>query len=101
MFVGDYTAEACGDYASGPNHTLPTAGAAAAYSGVSVETFTRRITFQELTPAGLAHLAPTVVALAEAEGLAAHSAAVRVRLAPDAAPAETFEKLAGEEGSRG
>ena len=82
VFVGHYAAEACGDYASGPNHTLPTAGAAGAYSGVSVETFCRRITFQELTPAGLSALAPTVIAMAEAEGLAAHAEAVRVRLAP-------------------
>ncbi len=93
VFVGHFAPESCGDYASGPNHTLPTAGAARAYSGVSVETFTRRITFQELTPAGLRDLGPTVIALAEAEGLQAHAEAVRIRLsaAAEAADEETEE----------
>lgn len=81
VFLGHFAPESCGDYASGPNHTLPTGGAAGAWSGVSTETFTRRVTFQELTPAGLAGLSETVITMAEAEGLRAHADAVRVRMA--------------------
>ena len=78
--VGDYAPESAGDYASGTNHTLPTGGCARAYSGVNIDSFLRRITYQELTREGLRVLAPTVVAMARAEGLDAHAEAVRIRL---------------------
>ncbi len=81
VFLGPWTPESVGDYCSGTNHVLPTYGYARAYSGLSVADFERRMTMQELTPAGLAALAPTVTALARLEGLEAHAAAVRVRLA--------------------
>lgn len=80
VFVGDYAPESAGDYASGTNHTLPTGGCARAYSGVNIDSFLRRITYQELTREGLRVLAPTVVAMARAEGLDAHAEAVRIRL---------------------
>ena len=80
VFVGDYAPESAGDYASGTNHTLPTGGCARAYSGVNIDSFLRRITYQELTCEGLRALAPTVVAMARAEGLDAHAEAVRIRL---------------------
>ncbi len=70
-----------GDYCSGPNHTLPTYGYAKAYSGLSLEDFQKRITVQELTPAGLRDLGPTAQVLAGLEGLDAHAAAVTIRLA--------------------
>lgn len=79
VFVGHYSPESAGDYASGTNHTLPTGGWARSYSGVNLDSFMRKMTYQELTPAGLAALAPTIVAMAEAEGLDAHAAAVKVR----------------------
>lgn len=78
--MGDYAPESAGDYASGTNHTLPTGGCARAYSGVNIDSFLRRITYQELTREGLRALAPTVVAKARAEGLDAHAEAVRIRL---------------------
>lgn len=80
VFVGHLTPEAAGDYASGTNHTLPTAGHARATAGVSLDAFVKKITFQRLTPAGLRALGPHVVTMAEAEGLAAHARAVGVRL---------------------
>ena len=80
VFVGDYAPESAGDYASGTNHTLPTGGCARAYSGVNIDSFLRRITYRELTCEGLRALAPTVVAMARAEGLDAHAEAVRIRL---------------------
>ncbi len=80
VFLGHYTPESAGDYASGTNHTLPTNGAAAAYSGVSLDSFTKRITFQHITPEGLQELGPTVEILAEAEQLMAHKMAVTLRL---------------------
>ncbi|HTN37548.1 MAG TPA: histidinol dehydrogenase [Arachidicoccus sp.] len=79
VFLGHYSPESVGDYASGTNHTLPTNGFATAYSGVSVDSFVRKITFQKLSPEGLAGIATTVVAMAEAEGLQAHANAVKVR----------------------
>lgn len=79
VFIGNYSPESVGDYASGTNHTLPTNGYARAYSGVSVDSFVKKITFQELTPEGLEAIADTVVYMAEAEGLEAHAQAVRVR----------------------
>ena len=80
IFIGNYSPESAGDYASGTNHTLPTSGWARAYSGVNIDSFMRKITFQELTQEGLTRLAPTIVAMADAEGLDAHAAAVKIRL---------------------
>lgn len=80
VFVGGYSPESAGDYASGTNHTLPTSGWATAYSGVNLDSYMRKITYQELTKDGLASLADTIITMAEGEGLDAHAAAVRVRL---------------------
>lgn len=79
VFIGDYSAQAAGDYASGPNHVLPTAGAARFRGGLSVMDFVKLISVQELSFKGLARLAPTVISLAESEGLRAHADSVRVR----------------------
>jgi histidinol dehydrogenase len=81
VFLGHWSPEPMGDYCSGPNHTLPTYGHARAYSGLSLEDFQKRITVQELTPAGLSGLGPTAQILANLEGLDAHAAAVTIRLA--------------------
>lgn len=80
VFIGNYSPEAVGDYASGTNHTLPTNAYARMYSGVSVDSFIKKITFQQLTKEGLTAIANTVETMAEAEGLRAHAEAVRVRL---------------------
>lgn len=80
IFLGAYTPEAAGDYASGTNHTLPTNGFAKAFGGVSLESFTKYITIQEITKAGLQVIGPVVEIMAEAEQLKAHAQAVRVRL---------------------
>ncbi|WP_428658253.1 histidinol dehydrogenase [Runella sp.] len=80
IFLGNYTPESCGDYASGTNHTLPTNGHARAYSGVSLDSFVKKITLQHITPEGLKALGPTVEAMAEAESLYAHKRAVSLRL---------------------
>lgn len=80
VFLGNYSPESVGDYASGTNHTLPTAGFARAYSGVSVDSFVKKITYQKLSPEGLQNIASTVMTMAEAEGLDAHARAVSVRL---------------------
>ncbi|MGK6350800.1 histidinol dehydrogenase [Parapedobacter sp. DT-150] len=80
VFVGHLTPESAGDYASGTNHTLPTSGYARAYSGVSVDAFVKKITFQHITAEGLQNIGPTVEVLAELEGLQAHKNAVSVRL---------------------
>ena len=80
VFIGNYSPESVGDYASGTNHTLPTNGHANAYSGVSLDSFVKKITFQQLTERGLMNIAPTVIEMAEAEGLQAHSNAVSVRI---------------------
>ena len=80
VFLGHLTPESLGDYASGTNHTLPTSGYAKAYSGVSLDTFTKKITFQEASPQGLRNLGPTVEVLASIEGLQAHKNAVSIRL---------------------
>ena len=80
VFIGAWSPESAGDYASGTNHTLPTGGWARAYSGVNTDSFLRKITYQELSRKGLAALSPTIIAMAEAEGLGAHAAAVRVRM---------------------
>ncbi|HET8860922.1 histidinol dehydrogenase [Marivirga sp.] len=80
IFLGYFTPESAGDYASGTNHTLPTNGAARAYSGVSLESFVKNITYQEITPEGLQNLGPHVEEMAEAESLIAHKNAVTLRL---------------------
>jgi histidinol dehydrogenase len=80
VFLGDYTPEAAGDYASGTNHTLPTNGFARAFSGVSVDSFIKKITFQQVSQNGLKKLGPIVMTMAEAERLEAHKQAVSIRL---------------------
>jgi histidinol dehydrogenase len=81
IFIGDYSAQAAGDYASGPNHVLPTGGAARFRGGLSVMDFVKVITVQELSSQGLSRLAPAVVRLATTEGLYAHAASIAVRCA--------------------
>ncbi len=80
VFIGNWSPESAGDYASGTNHTLPTAGWARACSGVNLDSFMRKITYQELSREGLGALAGTITTMAEAEGLDAHSNAVKIRL---------------------
>lgn len=80
VFLGNYTPESAGDYASGTNHTLPTSGWARSSSGVSIDSFIKKMTVQRITREGLAGLAGTIECLAEAEGLEAHSYAVKVRM---------------------
>ncbi len=84
VFVGPWTPEVAGDYASGTNHTLPTSGQARHTSGVSMDSFVKKITFQELTAAGLRSLAPTLEVLAREEALEGHARAVRLRLEKEA-----------------
>jgi len=81
VFLGSWSPEPLGDYCTGPNHVLPTYGYARAYSGLSVQDFTRRMTVQELSADGLRELGPTASTLARLEGLDAHAAAVELRLA--------------------
>lgn len=81
IFVGDFSAQAAGDYASGPNHVLPTSGAARFRGGLSVMDFVKLITVQDLSARGLKRMAKTVVALAKTEGLKAHADSIRVRCA--------------------
>ena len=80
VFVGNYSCESAGDYASGTNHTLPTGGYAKAFSGVSLDSFVKKITFQKLTAAGIVNLGNAVELMADAEGLDAHQNAVSIRL---------------------
>ncbi len=80
IFIGNFSPESVGDYASGTNHTLPTNGFAKAYSGVSMDSFVKKITFQQLTERGLENIAPTVIEMATAEGLQAHTKAVELRV---------------------
>ena len=82
VFLGNYSPESVGDYASGTNHTLPTNGYAKAYSGVSVDSFVKKITYQKLTEEGLKNISKAVELMAEAEGLEAHAEAVRKRRQP-------------------
>ena len=84
VFLGNYSPESAGDYASGTNHTLPTNGFARAYSGVSIDSFVKKITYQKLTEEGLKNIGKTVEVMAKAEGLDAHANAVSVRLKPPA-----------------
>ena len=80
VFLGNYTPESAGDYASGTNHTLPTNGYAKAYNGVNLDSFIRKITFQQITQEGLTNLSNAIILMAENEELVAHSNAVKVRL---------------------
>jgi histidinol dehydrogenase len=80
VFLGNYSCESAGDYASGTNHTLPTGGFARSYSGVSIDSFVKKITFQEISEIGIKNLGPTIELMAEAELLMAHKNAVSIRL---------------------
>lgn len=80
VFMGGYTPESAGDYASGTNHTLPTSGYAKAYSGVNLDSFVRKITFQEIAPQGIRNIGPAIEVMAANEQLDAHKNAVTVRL---------------------
>ena len=80
VFLGNYTPESAGDYASGTNHTLPTNGFARAYSGVSLDSFVKKITYQRISEQGLRNIGPAIEAMAEAESLIAHQQAVSIRL---------------------
>ena len=80
VFIGNYSPESAGDYASGTNHTLPTNGYAAMYSGISIDSFVKKITFQQLSKDGLKEISNTVMQMAAAEGLDAHKNAVAIRL---------------------
>lgn len=80
VFIGNYTPESAGDYASGTNHTLPTNGFSKAYSGVNLDGFTKAITFQKITKEGILNIGKTIELMAEAEGLQAHKNAVTLRL---------------------
>lgn len=80
VFLGNYSCESAGDYASGTNHTLPTNGYAKAYSGVSLDSFVKKITFQKLSKEGIENIGRTIELMAEAEGLDAHKNAVSVRI---------------------
>lgn len=80
VFIGNYSPESAGDYASGTNHSLPTYGYSKSYSGVSVESFMKAITFQKLSKQGLKNISDTVITLAETENLQAHANAIKIRL---------------------
>jgi histidinol dehydrogenase len=80
VFLGNYSPESAGDYASGTNHTLPTNGYAKAYNGVNLDSFIRKVTFQQITQEGLTNLSNAIILMAESEELQAHSNAVKVRL---------------------
>lgn len=83
VFIGKYSCESAGDYASGPNHTLPTYGCARAFGGIGVDSFMKRVTFQKLTKKGAKEIGPTVETMAEVEGLGAHKNAMTLRLKND------------------
>ena len=80
VFLGPYSTEAAGDYASGTNHTLPTSGYARSYSGVTVESFMKKISFQKITPKGALNIGPAVLVMAEKEGLIGHKKAMEYRI---------------------
>lgn len=90
VFLGNYTPESAGDYASGTNHTLPTNGYAKAYSGVNLDSFIRKVTFQQITQEGLTNLSNAIILMAESEELQAHSNAVKVRLVEEKEVIETY-----------
>jgi len=83
IFIGDFSPVAAGDYCSGTNHVLPTSGKAAVYSGLSVESFLKKPTWEKLSKEKLAQLKPTIEALAKAEGLDAHAESVKIRFEED------------------
>ena len=80
VFIGNYTPESAGDYASGTNHTLPTNGYSKAYSGVNLDSFSKNVTFQEISKIGIQNIGSSIELMAEAEGLQAHKNAVTLRL---------------------
>ena len=80
VFIGNYTPESAGDYASGTNHTLPTNGYAKNYSGVNLDSFTKSMTFQKISEKGIQNIGRAIEVMAEAEGLQAHKNAVTLRL---------------------
>jgi len=80
VFIGNYTPESAGDYASGTNHTLPTNGFAKSYSGVNLDTFSKKITFQKINEEGIKNIGAAIEVMAAAEGLQAHKNAVTLRL---------------------
>ena len=80
VFIGNYTPESAGDYASGTNHTLPTNGFSKSYSGVNLDSFTKAITFQEISKEGIQNIGRSIEIMAETEGLFAHKNAVTLRL---------------------
>lgn len=80
VFLGKYSCESAGDYASGTNHTLPTNGSAKSFSGVSTDSFVKKITFQEINEEGIKNIGPAIELMAEAENLIAHRNAVSLRL---------------------
>jgi len=92
VFLGNYTPESAGDYASGTNHTLPTNGYAKAYNGVNLDSFVRKVTFQQITKEGLTNLSNAIILMAENEELQAHSNAVKIRLEEEIEE-ETREKV--------
>ncbi|MFZ4724152.1 MAG: histidinol dehydrogenase [Paludibacter sp.] len=83
VFLGNYTPESAGDYASGTNHTLPTNGHAKAYNGVNLDSYVRKVTFQQISEVGLTNLSNAIILMAESEELMAHSNAVKIRLAQE------------------
>jgi histidinol dehydrogenase len=80
VFIGNFSPESAGDYATGTNHTLPTNGFAKAYSGIGIDSFVKKVSFQKISRDGLYDLSKTIITMAEAEGLEAHAAAVRIRI---------------------
>ena len=90
VFLGNYTPESAGDYASGTNHTLPTNGYAKAYNGVNLDSFIRKVTFQQITQEGLTNLSNAIILMAESEELQAHSNAVKIRLTEEKEVEERF-----------
>ena len=80
VFIGNFTPESAGDYASGTNHTLPTNGFTKAYSGVNLDSFTKSITFQKISKTGIQSIGKAIEIMAETEGLQAHKNAVTLRL---------------------
>ncbi len=80
IFIGNYSPESAGDYASGTNHTLPTSGWAHSCSGVNIDSYMRKTTIQHISQDGLARLADTITTMADAEGLEAHAQAVKIRM---------------------
>lgn len=83
VFLGNFTPESAGDYASGTNHTLPTNGYAKAYNGVNLDSYVRKVTFQQISEVGLTNLSNAIILMAESEELMAHSNAVKIRLAQE------------------